>query len=133
MPRPARPTNAPPGWRRATSGTGSSSSGRAARPAGGDHAAATREAAAVGADPALAPARLCDVASVYALAAGRAPLVEGHARRAVELLEQAAATLPPADLIKRLKDDPDLDPVRTRPDFQRLLADLAKKTKPSGG
>jgi tetratricopeptide (TPR) repeat protein len=96
----------------------------------GDHDGAAREAAALAAEPALAAARLYDLACVYALAVGRESPAEDYARRAVELLGRAA--LPPADLLKLLNDDPDLAAVRTRPDFRRLVADLEKKAKPPG-
>ena len=75
---------------------------------------------------------LCNTASAYAVAARRGdrpdgPGIEEHyARRAVELLRQAAAAGRPNPL--RLAEDDDLDALRGRSDFRAVLAEMAKGT-----
>jgi hypothetical protein len=68
-------------------------------------------------------------ACVYALAAGAcagdAPTADRHAGRAVALLQQAvAADFKDAEMLHK---DPDLDAVRRRDDFQKLLKELDAK------
>jgi uncharacterized protein YciW len=75
---------------------------------------------------------LCGCARVCALAAaaveGDPELQAQYAARAVELLRQASAR--GYKDIARLKDDPDLGALRSRPDFHRLLGQLEAKAKP---
>jgi tetratricopeptide (TPR) repeat protein len=59
--------------------------------------------------------------------AGREELTGSYADRALAFLRQAVA-LGLKD-VARLKKDPDLDPLRTREDFKKLVADLEAKTK----
>src|SRR5262249_12583152 len=60
--------------------------------------------------------------------AERDPLAERHSLRAIELLARAQADgyfKAPAR-VAYLKKDPDLDPMRSRDDFKRLVGDFAK-------
>ena len=59
----------------------------------------------------------------------RDSLAHQHADRAIDLLRQAVAKGwdTPHD-IEHMKTDPDLDPIREHPDFQKLLKD---KTPPA--
>ena len=68
-----------------------------------------------------------DFACVYALASGQdAARREEYAARAVGLLRQAIAKgYQDAD---HMAKDADLDPLRKREDFQKLLADLRAKS-----
>jgi serine/threonine-protein kinase len=61
----------------------------------------------------------------------RERLARQYAERAVELLREAAAKgfKGPAN-VGRLNEDPDLDPLRERDDFKKLVADLEDATKP---
>jgi tetratricopeptide (TPR) repeat protein/tRNA A-37 threonylcarbamoyl transferase component Bud32 len=107
----------------------------------GDHAAAAAAAdrlAGVGVDP---PHDLYDAAGFLARcaqlaakddklpAARRQELAKAHADRALAALRQAVAR--GYKDVAHLKKDPDLDPLRDRADFRRLLADL-EKPKPAG-
>src|SRR5262249_25584413 len=100
-----------------------------------DHAQATREASVV-ADlkGSIDPAFFYVAARVHALSAaavhGNAPLAEQYAARAVEFLRQAFAKgYKDTD---HLKKDPDLDALRKRDDFQKLLAAVEAKEKTEG-
>ena len=70
-----------------------------------------------------------DFACIYSLAAaGDAPNKEAHAKRAIELLRESAnAGFLNVDHFKR---DSDLDSLRNREDFKKLIADLEAKTPP---
>lgn len=62
-------------------------------------------------------------------AAKRRDLAHSYADRAMALLRQAVAK--GYKDAAHLKKDKDLDPLRSRPDFQKLLAELEqKKAKP---
>jgi serine/threonine protein kinase/tetratricopeptide (TPR) repeat protein len=65
--------------------------------------------------------------------AERARAAAAHAERAVELLRKAAETkqFRSAGNVKRLREEKDLDPLRDRDDFKKLLDGLAKPN-PSG-
>jgi predicted Zn-dependent protease len=72
------------------------------------------------------PVQWYNFACVYAVASGRVPdKKQEYADRAVELLRQAvkAGYKIAADMLK----DPDLDSLRDREDFKKLLADLEAK------
>jgi serine/threonine protein kinase/Tfp pilus assembly protein PilF len=79
-------------------------------------------------DP-LPPYLLYDAACVYALASGRvrdAAVTDKYAARALALLRQVQQTGwfdDPAQ-VEHLKQDTDLEPLRSRADFQKLLAAL---------
>ena len=70
-----------------------------------------------------------DFASVYAVASGKvADKKDEYAKRAVELLQQAVkAGYKDA---AHMKEDTDLDSLRGREDFKKLIADLAAKDSP---
>jgi serine/threonine protein kinase/tetratricopeptide (TPR) repeat protein len=85
-------------------------------------------------------AGLCyNAACVYAAAAARAARAapahtsslraEQHSRRAVALLRDAVAR--GFQNVADLKENPDLEPLRARADFQQLVADLEAKQKPA--
>jgi hypothetical protein len=70
--------------------------------------------------------QLYDFARVYAVASGStADDKQSYTNRAMEMLTQAmkAGYMDAA----RMKTDPDLDPLRDRDDFKRLVADLEAK------
>jgi serine/threonine protein kinase len=103
----------------------------------GDHGHATAEAETLGADARATPGHLCEVACAYALSveavrrdamlpsAERTNLAERYGARAVALLARANAAgffEDPTNL-ELLKNDPDLDALRPRADFEKLLND----------
>jgi serine/threonine-protein kinase len=96
----------------------------------GDHGKAVTEARALAAAKEMPPRTRYDLACVYALASAAvprdAPLANGYAGRAVELLTQARAAgfFQPAARVEYLKKDPDLAALRSRADFQKLAGDL---------
>jgi serine/threonine-protein kinase len=106
-----------------------------------DHAAAAAEAAKVADSRSPPTPALVDLAGVYALCmiaarqdgsqspADRERLAESYAARAVALLSQAhdAGHFQTAAEVERLQTDEDLAPLRSRPDFQKLLAALKPK------
>src|SRR5262249_6571432 len=65
-------------------------------------------------------------------AAARAARAEGLAARAVTLLSQAHAAwfFNDSNQVAILRKDADFDPLRARPDFQRLMLDLEFPTDP---
>lgn len=105
----------------------------------GDHAQAAREANDLSEHEALSPTASYNLACVLALssaAAGRdaqipedGQAVEQYAARAIELLHQArtAGFFQTSANVELLNTDPDLKPLRSRDDFQKLQADLAKQ------
>jgi tetratricopeptide (TPR) repeat protein len=64
----------------------------------------------------------------------QAKLAEKYAARSVELLQtaQAAAYFNNAANVEHMKKDSDLDPLRERADYKKLLADLDRRDKPGG-
>jgi hypothetical protein len=81
---------------------------------------------------------LYDAACVYALAAAAlgddSQEAESHAAKAVALLIRAQATgfFQEAARIAHMKEDTDLDALRPREDFQRLVQELEKKIDQGG-
>jgi serine/threonine protein kinase/tetratricopeptide (TPR) repeat protein len=110
-----------------------------ARAAGGAHAQAAAESDAVFRQGGLHSGHLYDLACTFSQCsaaadrdgklspADRAVLKARYAERAVRFLQQAIADgwRNP----QHLKTDPDVEPLRARQDFQKLLADLEAKTK----
>jgi serine/threonine protein kinase len=109
----------------------------------GQHAQASAEANDLAQAKGMTAGNLYNLACVYALSsaaaakdaslpqADRNRLAERHAARAVELLTQVQATgyFKDRARVERLKKDSDLDPLRSRDDFQKLLAELEAKAK----
>ncbi len=107
----------------------------------GDHVRATAEAQELAQAKAMASTTLYDLACVYALAsvfahrdatlalAEQERLASDYASRSVGLLAkaQAAGFFKEQAEFEHLKKDPDLDPLRSRPDFQQLLHELEGK------
>jgi serine/threonine protein kinase len=95
----------------------------------GDHARAVAEANALAGAKEAAGDTVYDLACVCAVAAAAvpedAPLHDQYAARAVELLRQAVAQR--YKDAARLKKDQDLDALRDREDFRRLVAELEAK------
>jgi serine/threonine-protein kinase len=106
----------------------------------GDHARATSQANEVLKKTAIPGPTLHHLATVFtvsARAAGQDPklsqadrerLAEQYASRAVELLRKAAELgyFKAAANVDFFETDPDLEPLRSRPDFQRLLSELER-------
>jgi hypothetical protein len=83
------------------------------------------------ADNAKEPGHLYDAACGYALCvplADKAETREKYAARAVALLRQAVTK--GYKNAAHMKEDTDLDAIRQRDDFKKLLADLEAATKP---
>ena len=110
-----------------------------ARAMQGDHAQATAEAEALARQGDLNPGHLYDLACAFSLAsaavdrdrklssADRARLQARHVARAMDFLGQAiAAGWRSPQLLER---DSDMDPLRAREDFRKLLAELEANTK----
>ena len=109
----------------------------------GDHARATDEAEALARRDGLTNVNVYDLACHFSLSsaaagrdetlstADRARLKAKHAERAMEFLEKAVAMgyRHPA----AMSADPDLEPLRDRDDFRKLLADLETEQKGSEG
>jgi tetratricopeptide (TPR) repeat protein len=105
----------------------------------GTHARATAEVDALANDASAPKGDLYDAACVYSLSvaaarkdpklspAEREKLAERYASRAVELLRRAMQK--GYRDVKNAKADKDLDPLRERPDFKQLLAELEAKGK----
>jgi serine/threonine-protein kinase len=103
----------------------------------GDHAQAVTEAEAIAGTNAK-PAELYDTACVFSMASAeasrdrrlsereRAPLAEQHARRSIELLQRArkAGFFETPRTFGMLKTDTDLEPLRSRDDYRKFVADL---------
>jgi serine/threonine-protein kinase len=88
----------------------------------GDHAQAVSEANALAEAKGVHALTLYDLACVCSLASASVKNDDRYAARAVELLRQAVAK--GYKDIDHLKKDPDLDPLRGRDDFKKLLAEL---------
>jgi serine/threonine-protein kinase len=98
----------------------------------GKHARATAETEELLQTGPASAGLLYDAACVFAVASGSCrdtALTERYAVRAVALLRQAVAK--GWKNFAHLQKDPDLDPLRQRADFQKLLAELEKGTPPS--
>jgi serine/threonine-protein kinase len=110
-----------------------------ARAMQGDHAQATAEAKAVARQADLNPGHLYDLACNFSMSSvaaerdrklspgDRARLQALYAGRAMDFLQQAVAAgwRNP----QHLKTDPDMEPLRSREEFHKLLADLEASTK----
>jgi WD40 repeat protein len=102
----------------------------------GDHALAVAEAHALAAAPGVPGAALYDLACVCALSSAAVKDSPGkkeeYAARAVELLARARAAgfFQDRETVAHMKQDPDVEPLRSRPDYQRLLAGLEKQEPP---
>jgi serine/threonine protein kinase/tetratricopeptide (TPR) repeat protein len=110
----------------------------------GNHVRAATEADALAGDTAIPDRALYSLACVYSLArraamkdpsltpSRRAKLASLHETRAIELLKKArtAGYFQSQGPIDLLKQDPDLDPLRSVPAFKRLLGELEGKTRP---
>jgi serine/threonine-protein kinase len=104
----------------------------------GNHSRAAAEANELAADKALAADAAYDLACVYSLASSAARkdsmlvrldrdiVVKQYETRAVELLHKARAKghFQIKESIDHMKKDSDLDPVRSREDFKKLLGEL---------
>jgi serine/threonine protein kinase len=113
----------------------------------GEHVQAATEMETLLTEGKVQPGNLYEFAYVYSrcssLAAKdtrlspteRERLADRYGRRAVELLRQAQAAgyFRDANRLARLKENKDLDAVRGREDFKKLLAELEAKQKKSGG
>jgi hypothetical protein len=105
----------------------------------GNHDQATDEANALAAQEGLSPNNLFNLTCVFARssvvaekdtklsAADRARLKAQYADRAMDFLRQAVAK--GFQNGKLLKTDPDIAPLRSRDDFQKLAEQVAQKTK----
>ncbi len=112
----------------------------------GKHTKATEELEEWAGKSKLTARDFYDAACVYSLSvlavrkdAGlaqtdRDQLSEGYATRAVGLLEKAQKDgyFNRAGRVERLKKDPDLDPLRSREDFRKLLNELEKPLQTGG-
>lgn len=110
----------------------------------GDHAQAAAEVETLLADGHVQGSNLYTFAYVYSICsaaavndarlvpAEREKLADEYGRHAVELLRkaQAAGYFQDPDRLGRMKLNKDLDAIRSRPDFQGVLAGLEKKVKP---
>jgi serine/threonine-protein kinase len=108
----------------------------------GDHARATSDTEAVLKEKDLTPINLYDAVCVYALASAavrkdekrtetdRTMLAEEYAARAVVLLRQAVAK--GYRDVNNIKTDSDVDALRSRPDFEKVLEELTVKPKVKG-
>jgi tetratricopeptide (TPR) repeat protein len=110
----------------------------------GDHKRAMAEVETLAANSQASPDVLCNLAGVCALSAEavrrdtglpsaqRDTLAERYGARAVALLAKAKAAgffKNPANR-QELKNDPDLQALRTRDDFKKLLAEVEKQAQP---
>jgi serine/threonine protein kinase/tetratricopeptide (TPR) repeat protein len=106
----------------------------------GDHARAAEEAEAVGRQRKLRPVHLYNIACAFCRAstaahhdhnlspAERARVKGRYTERAIDFLRLALAKRYRLDA-RAIQKDPDLAPLRARPDFRKLLADLDRKNK----
>ena len=105
----------------------------------GEYQLATAEAEEVVAAPNSSGKRLGEAAAVFALASAtvrqdsqlpepnRAGLADQYANRAMEFLRQAVAK--GILNLESLKNDTDLEPLRSRPEFCQLVTETEQKTK----
>jgi hypothetical protein len=97
-----------------------------------EHARVTAEADALARSKDASAALYYDAACVFALSAAAVhdddKQAEPYAVRAVELLRQAVAK--GFKDVAHLKKDSDLDPLRQREDFKKLLRELERKDQP---
>jgi hypothetical protein len=98
-----------------------------------DTGKAAAEARALTQGDTTSAAMLCTAASVFSLASAHAKdsvARERYAVQAVALLRQAGARgyFKAATCLDELKKDPDLDPLRPRADFRKLLDELPTST-----
>jgi serine/threonine-protein kinase len=112
---------------------------------GGDHVRATAEANELAAEPGTGGNALYNMACVCALSASaaardpklaageRAKCAEACASRAVALLTRAFAGgfLQKKTEVDHMKKDTDLEALRQRPDYQKLLAEIEAKLTPA--
>jgi tetratricopeptide (TPR) repeat protein len=112
----------------------------------GEHARAAAEADALVAEGKTEGTNLYNFAYTHALGvtaarqdarlapAEQARLAERYGARAVELLTiaRAAGFFRQSGKLEHLKTDKDMDAVRSRPDFQQLLAELDAQSGPKG-
>jgi hypothetical protein len=132
------------GYRRAQQVAMTARIGRAATfAAEGNHARATDEAEALARQQDLIPLNIYDIACLYSRSsavaerdpklspAERTRVKARFADRAMDFLRDAAARGYGHPIAMRT--DHDLDPLRARDDFRKLLADLEAQQKVSGG
>jgi serine/threonine-protein kinase len=100
----------------------------------GDHAGAVAEAEAIARQRGVTGGTVynsaCVVAQAFASVKEEATLGKRYGDRALALLEQAVAL--GYRNLAHIKKDPDLDPLRSRADFQKLLARLERELKDGG-
>jgi tetratricopeptide (TPR) repeat protein len=110
-----------------------------------DHSRAAAAAATLAAGPSVEPSNLAALAVVYALcraavhkdsalpAAERDRLAEQYAKQALALLAQAnaAGLFKNQEQLKQLKNDPDLESLRSLDKFKELLQDVEKQSQPA--
>jgi serine/threonine-protein kinase len=108
----------------------------------GEHARAVQDAASLLEKSRDAESLLYDAACVYSLASAAAAkdaklpppeqgkMAQQYAARSVELLRQAVDK--GYTDIKHIKEDTDLDPIRRREDFQKVLQELEARLKAQG-
>ena len=111
----------------------------------GEHAQATAEMESLLAEDKVQPLNLYVFAYIYARCAAavakdarlppveREKLADKYGSRAVELLRKAQATgyFKAPDRLTRMKENQDLDTIRGRADFQKLLVDLDEQKQAS--
>jgi serine/threonine protein kinase/tetratricopeptide (TPR) repeat protein len=101
----------------------------------GQVAEAVADAAALTKDAATPSARCCEAACVCSLASAAAPESgqrEAYAGQALALLRRArdAGFFKKKAIIRRLKQEADLEPLRSREDFRKFVAELEAAAKP---
>jgi tetratricopeptide (TPR) repeat protein len=111
----------------------------------GAYAGATAEAAAAANQPGVDGGTLYNLACIYSMAAvavrndhevpegERAKRAEQYAAHAVELLARSHATgyLKDPGSLDNMRNDPDLDPLRSREDFKKLFPPAGPQAKPA--
>jgi hypothetical protein len=110
-----------------------------------EHAPAMSEVSELAQGKMLASGATYDLACIASLASvaaaedvrlrktKRIKLAEQYVVRAIELLRQAkdAGYFKDAAQVAHMKEDSDLDPLRARPDYQKLLAEVEAEAKPA--
>jgi len=95
----------------------------------GQVAEAVAEVAELTKTPSWPAPQWYDFACVYAVASGKvADKKDEYAKRAVELLQKAVKA--GFKDVAHMKEDTDLDPLRNRDDFKKLMAELEKPAEP---